>query len=273
MFVWHRLLCVLCVAALTSMICISSALALVLISIVILCVCWWVCALPQVTNSSSAGEVLTGKWGQRCRWHTVLDKQDVWIVNPTNQNPQCHAVIHKQEVMWLTQTGASATAALPADRYKLLASQKNRFIFQLPVLAFSSVTTGNFCSRPLLAGQLSSLTHCKREGKMCKKSTCSEVISIMKFKLPFINGKKKSTNSAFNPVAVGEKVWCGISFTVLELLMVSACRSIHVSTLSAKSNKNVCRDQIGIRSGPAANKTAQEWFTGYFNTAVTLAGT
>lgn len=81
-----------------------------------------------------------------------------------------------------------------------------RFIFQFPALAFSSVTSGSFCSRLLLAGSLSSRPHCKKRRQKVKKSTSSEVISIMKFELPFIS-EKKSTNPSLNLIAVGKNQW------------------------------------------------------------------
>ena len=65
-------------------------------------------APPQMSGRRSAGNVLLGKWGQRCQSHKG-DKQDVCIVNPTNQNPNVVQLFINRK-----QTGAAA--ALIVDR-------------------------------------------------------------------------------------------------------------------------------------------------------------
>lgn len=184
------------------------------------------------------------------------------IVNPTHQNPQYHAVIHKQEVMWLKQTGASATAALLVDRQKMfplsetttdLFSSFLLWLFAVLRLALSAVDCCQF-------GSLSSMSHCKSEGKRFKKSTSSEVISIMKFELPFINEKKPPQIHLLIFLLL-EKIseslvfydQCGISVMILCLWFLPAevC-TFPCSLPNITSLKNV----VTIRSGLAVKKAA-----------------
>lgn len=118
---------------------------------------------PQVTGSSSAGDVLTGKWGQRCGCLKMRDKQDAWIVNPTHQSPRIMQLFtNRKQCGWSRQVRLPPQTCLSTGRTCSL-YQREQFSFQFPSpLAFISVASGTLCSRVLLVGWSSSVPHCKK---------------------------------------------------------------------------------------------------------------
>lgn len=145
-----------CVAALVSMISISSASAIMLIFIVALWVCWWVKCLHRWQVAA---------W-QVMRWRA--NEGNAASVTQCETNRMCRSLTQLAETP-VSQTGSNVAKAdrclchrSPACRQVEnvpSVSMNNRFIFQFPALAFSSVTSGNCSSRLLLVGPLSSMTH------------------------------------------------------------------------------------------------------------------
>ncbi len=102
-----------CVSALVAMIGTSSTSAIIFLLIVTLWLCWWVKCLHRW--QVAARQVMCWRANEGNAVCAIQCETNRMLGSLTN-SPKPHAVIHKQEAMWLKQTGASATAALFVDR-------------------------------------------------------------------------------------------------------------------------------------------------------------